>query len=85
MEQLLETDLNDCRARLIQAAAEVFVEEGYRASVERVAQGTTQVTYAATMGSVAEVGRRWGHCTREAGWGLNSQIHALGDGAEYGD
>jgi len=37
MEQLLETDLNDCRARLIQAAAEVFVEEGYRASVERVA------------------------------------------------
>jgi len=37
MDQLLESDLSDCRARLIQAAAEVFVEEGYRASVERVA------------------------------------------------
>jgi TetR/AcrR family transcriptional repressor of mexJK operon len=37
MSALPETDLNDCRARLIQAAAEVFVEEGYRASVERVA------------------------------------------------
>jgi TetR/AcrR family transcriptional repressor of mexJK operon len=37
MDPLLEPDLQDCRARLIQAAAEVFVEEGYRASVERVA------------------------------------------------
>jgi TetR/AcrR family transcriptional repressor of mexJK operon len=37
MEQILEPDLQHCRARLIQAAAEVFVEEGYRASVERVA------------------------------------------------
>jgi hypothetical protein len=32
---------------------------------------------------VDEVGRRWGHCARRAGWGLNSQIHALGDGAEW--
>ncbi len=37
MELLLEPELHDCRARLIQAASEVFVEEGYRASVERVA------------------------------------------------
>jgi TetR/AcrR family transcriptional repressor of mexJK operon len=37
MTPLLEADPHDCRARLIQAAAEVFVEEGYRASVERVA------------------------------------------------
>jgi len=37
MDLLLEPELHDCRARLIQAAAEVFVEEGYRASVERVA------------------------------------------------
>jgi hypothetical protein len=29
------------------------------------------------------LGRRWGHCAREAGWGINSQIHALGDGAEW--
>jgi hypothetical protein len=39
--------------------------------------------YAATFGSVAEVGQRWGHCARQAGWGLNSQIHAVGDGAEW--
>ncbi|MDP1609659.1 MAG: TetR/AcrR family transcriptional regulator [Sulfuritalea sp.] len=37
MTTLPETEINDCRARLIQAAAEVFVEVGYRASVERVA------------------------------------------------
>ena len=37
MSALLEIDLSDSRARLIQAAAEVFVEEGYQASVERVA------------------------------------------------
>ena len=24
-----------------------------------------------------------GHCTRAAGWGLNSRIHAVGDGAEW--
>jgi hypothetical protein len=47
------------------------------------AQGTTQVTYAATMGSVAEVGRRWGHCARDAGWALESRIHVVGDGAEW--
>ena len=38
---------------------------------------------AATIGKVAAVGRRWGHCARRAGWGLNSQIHALGDGAGW--
>jgi hypothetical protein len=39
--------------------------------------------YAATFGSVAETGRRWGHCARQAGWGRNSRIHAVGDGAEW--
>jgi hypothetical protein len=39
--------------------------------------GQTQTFYAATFGKVDEVGRRWGHCARRAGWGLNSQIHAL--------
>jgi hypothetical protein len=39
--------------------------------------------YAATFGSVEETGRRWGHCTRQAGWGLNSHIHAMGDGAGW--
>jgi hypothetical protein len=47
------------------------------------ALGSTQRVYAATFGEVDEVGRRWGHCARRAGWGLTSQIHALGDGAEW--
>lgn len=44
---------------------------------------STTTVYGATFGSVAETGRRWGHCTRQAGWGLDSSIHALGDGAEW--
>lgn len=47
------------------------------------ALGQTETFYAATFGEVDEVGRRWGHCARRAGRGLNSQIHALGDGAEW--
>jgi hypothetical protein len=47
------------------------------------AQGKKETFYAATFGEVDEVGRRWGHCARRAGRGLNSQIHALGDGAEW--
>jgi hypothetical protein len=47
------------------------------------ASGSTEKFYAATFAEVAEVGRRWGHCARRAGWGLNSAIHALGDGAEW--
>jgi hypothetical protein len=47
------------------------------------AQTSATTVYAATFGSVAEVGRRWGHCARDAGWGLNSQIHAVGDGADW--
>lgn len=45
--------------------------------------GQTETFYGATFGEVDAVGRRWGHCTRRAGWGLNSQIHALGDGSEW--
>lgn len=30
-----------------------------------------------------EAGRRWGHCAREAGWGLNRLIQAMGDRAEW--
>jgi len=47
------------------------------------AHGSADTFYAATFGRVDELGRRWGHCARAAGWGLNSQIHALGDGAEW--
>lgn len=47
------------------------------------AKDSATTVYGATFGSVAETGRRWGHCTRAAGWGLNSRIHAVGDGAEW--
>ena len=43
----------------------------------------TDTFYAATFSEVDEVGRRWGHCALRAGRGLNSQVHALGDGAEW--
>ena len=47
------------------------------------AQTSATTVYAATFGSVEEVGRRWGHCARDAGWGMNSQIHTVGDGADW--
>jgi hypothetical protein len=47
------------------------------------ALGSTKTFYAATFGEVDEVGRRWGHCARRAGRGLNSKVHALGDGADW--
>jgi len=47
------------------------------------AQGSTETVYAATFGEVGQLGRRWGHCARRAGRGLNSQVHAVGDGAEW--
>lgn len=47
------------------------------------AWGSARTFYAATFGEVDEAGRRWGHCARQAGWGLQSKIHALADGAEW--
>ena len=47
------------------------------------AKDSVTTVYGATFGSVAETGRRWGHCTRAAGWGQNSRIHAVGDGADW--
>jgi hypothetical protein len=49
------------------------------------AQAKESVTtiYAATFRSVEQTGRRWGHCARAAGWGLNSRIHAVADGAGW--
>ena len=44
---------------------------------------STVTQYGATFGSVSETGRRWCHCTRQAGWGTNSHIHTVGDGAEW--
>ena len=45
------------------------------------AQGSTETSYAATFDDVDAAGQRWGHCTRDAGWGLNSDIHVVADGA----
>lgn len=47
------------------------------------AQGSARATYGATFGSVGETGRRWAHCARQAGWSLNTRVHAVGDGAEW--
>ncbi len=47
------------------------------------ARDSATIYYAATFGSVEATGRRWGHCTRQAGWGLNSRVHAVGDGADW--
>jgi hypothetical protein len=47
------------------------------------AQGSATPVYGATFGDVDDTGRRWGHCARQAGWALSSQIHALADGAEW--
>jgi hypothetical protein len=47
------------------------------------AKDSATTVYGAPFGSVEETGRRWGHCTRQAGWGLNSRIHAVGDGADW--
>ena len=40
------------------------------------AKDSATTVYGATFGSVEETGRRWGHVTRAAGWGLHSRIHA---------
>ncbi|HEY5894083.1 MAG TPA: hypothetical protein VIT91_12720 [Chthoniobacterales bacterium] len=47
------------------------------------AEGRVETSYAAGFNSVDETGRRWGHCTREAGWALESRIHVVVDGAEW--
>jgi hypothetical protein len=47
------------------------------------AKDSTQTIYGVTFDTVQEAGRRWGHCARQAGWGLNTHIHAQGDGAEW--
>lgn len=47
------------------------------------AKESATAVYAATFDSVEQTGRRWGHCARQAGWGLNSRIHAVADGAPW--
>ena len=45
--------------------------------------GSIERVYAAGFLDVTAAGRRWGHCTREAGWGLKSRVHVIGDGAPW--
>ncbi len=45
------------------------------------AVGVERAHYAATFESVQQSGFQWGHTAMEAGRGLSSQIHAVGDGA----
>ena len=47
------------------------------------AQGSTTPVYGGTFGDVDDTGQRWGHCTRQAGCALSSQIHALADSAKW--
>ena len=46
-------------------------------------QGCVEATYAATFESVQQAGVRWGHTAKQAGRGMESHIHAVGDGAEW--
>lgn len=45
--------------------------------------GSVERVYAAGFLDVGEAGRRWGHCARDAGWGFNSRVHVIGDGAPW--
>lgn len=47
------------------------------------AQGSAQTVYAASFESVEDLGRRWGHVAKSAGRRIDSDIHGLGDGAEW--
>jgi hypothetical protein len=47
------------------------------------AKDSATTFYGATFGSVAQTGQRWGHVARQAGWGLNSRLHVVADGAEW--
>jgi hypothetical protein len=46
-------------------------------------EGSVQTTFAATFGSVQEVGRRWGHAAKQADRALESHLQVVGDGAEW--
>lgn len=43
----------------------------------------TRSCFAATFGDVDELGQRWGHCARQAGWNLSGRIHVVADGANW--
>lgn len=45
--------------------------------------GEATTHYDATLGEVAEAGARWSQTAGAAGWGVNTRIHAVGDGAPW--
>ena len=45
------------------------------------AQGSAQAHYACSMEGVEALGRAWAQSAKQSGWGLNTQIHVVGDGA----
>ena len=48
------------------------------------AQGSKTLTYGGTLqGDVAVAGKQLFHCARSAGFGTKSQVHAVGDGADW--
>lgn len=47
------------------------------------AHGTATTHYDATLGDVAEAGARWSRAVGAAGWGVQTRIHAVGDGAPW--
>lgn len=47
------------------------------------AHGTVTTHFGATLHDVTDTGLRWAHAAHAAGWALDSQIHALGDGAPW--
>jgi hypothetical protein len=42
-----------------------------------------QSVYCAVLGSPEQIGQRWGHCARDAGWAFETRFHIVGDGAEW--
>jgi hypothetical protein len=47
------------------------------------AQDSVECSYAAGFKSVEAIGRAWGHCAKQAQWGLNTQVHVVADGAPW--
>ena len=47
------------------------------------AQGQTKTYYGATMGGVDPAGEHWEHVVNDAGRGLSTRVHGVGDGAPW--
>ena len=45
------------------------------------AQGSARAHYACSMEGVEALGHAWAHIAKQSGWGLDTQIHVVGDGA----